>query len=77
MMIYRELYSLYEQEEELVTNVTISSLETLIGNIRAMTTYFGYNSTENNKNQRQDIIIELRNLEKIMTQVKIDIINYL
>ena len=77
MMVYRELYSLYQQSETLTTNITLSSVDILINNIRAMIMYFALKSTENNINQRQDISNELRTLEKIMTQVQTDVIMYL
>lgn len=79
MMVYRELYRLYEEqsEEDLSTTITLTNLEMLISNIRAMIMYFTLKSTEYNKYDRMDISAELRKLEKIMTQVKTDIVDYL
>ena len=77
MMIYMEMYKLYNQAGELVTPVTVTYIEILISNIRAMIMYFTLKSTDYNKYDRMDISSELRNLEKIMTQIKVDVIDYL
>lgn len=78
MMIYMELYTLYNQDlEEITTTVTYDNISLLINNIRAMILYFTLKSTEYNKYDRMDISNELRQLEKIMTQVRTDIIVYL
>ena len=39
--------------------------------------YFTMKSTDYNRYDRMDISSELRNLEKIMTQIKTDVIDYL
>ena len=72
-----EMYKLYNQAGELVTPVTVTYIEILISNIRAMIMYFTLKSTDYNKYDRMDISSELRNLEKIMTQIKVDVIDYL
>lgn len=77
MMIYRELYDLYNQTESLSTFLTSSSLQTLIDNIRAMIMYFTFNSTEKTQMYKQDVSVELRHLEKLMTQISTDIVDYL
>ena len=77
MMVYRELYDLYNQTESLSTFLTSSSLQTLIDNIRAMIMYFTFNSTEKTQMYKQDVSVELRHLEKLMTQISTDIVGYL
>lgn len=77
MMIYMEMYKLYNQSGELSTTVTLTYIEILISNIRAMIMYFTLKSTEYNMYDRMDISAELRELEKIMTQIKTDVIDYL
>lgn len=77
MMVYRELYNIYNTESELTTTLTMTHIEILINNIRAMIMYFTLNSTESNKYERMDVSSELRKLEKVMTQVKTDIVDYL
>lgn len=77
MMIYMEMYKLYNQSGELKTTVTLTYIEILISNIRAMIMHFTMKSTDYNRYDRMDISSELRNLEKIMTQIKTDVIDYL
>lgn len=77
MMVYRELYSLYHQTDKLSTTLNLTNLGILINNIRAMIMYFTFMSTPSNQFQTQNIMIELRTLEKIITQVITDIVDYL
>lgn len=77
MMVYMKLHDIYEQSEELSTTLTMTSMGILIQNIQAMIMYFTFNSTENNRYQKMDISAELRTLEKIMTQVCTDVVDYL
>lgn len=77
MMVYRSIYDLYEQTEELSTNLTMTNMEILLNNIRAMIMYFTFNSIDIHKYDRMDISAELRKLEKIMTQIQTDIVDYL
>lgn len=77
MMVYRELYSLYHQVDELSTSLTTTNLNTLINNIRAMIMYFTFKTTESTEFYKQNVSIELRQLEKILTQISTDIVEYL
>ena len=77
MMVYRELYDLYHQVDELSTSLTTTNLGILINNIRAMIMYFTFKSTESTQFYKQNVSIELRQLEKILTQVSTDIVDYL
>lgn len=77
MMVYRELYNLYHQVDELSTSLTTTNLGILINNIRAMIMYFTFKSTESTQFYKQNVSIELRQLEKILTQVSTDIVDYL
>lgn len=78
MMIYRELYRIYDSNEEsLSTTVTMTNIEILLRNIRSVILYFDVTSTDLNKYDRMEISHELRELEKILTQVRTDIIDYL
>ena len=77
-MIYRELYRIYDSNEEsLSTTVTMTNIEILLRNIRSIILYFDVTSTDLNKYDRMEISHELRELEKILTQVRTDIIDYL
>lgn len=77
MMVYQELYSMYNQSDGISTELGMTNMGILINNIRAMIMYFTFINTEVNKMERQNLIPELRKLEKIMTQASIDIVDYL
>lgn len=77
MMVYTQLYKVYQQTEELSTTLTTTNLGILIRNIQAMIMYFTLKSIDNNRYQRMDISEQLRQLEKILTQISTDIIDYL
>ena len=77
MMIYIELYKIYNQTEELSTTLTMTNMEILINNIRAMIMYFDFNYNRTNQLDRKDISAELRKLEKIITQIRVDVVDYL
>lgn len=77
MMVYTQLYQIYQQTEELSTTLTTTNLGILIRNIQAMIMYFTLNSIDNNRYQRMDISEQLRQLEKVLTQISTDIVDYL
>lgn len=77
MMVYRELYIIYNQGDELSTTLTSDDLKTLINNIRAVIMNFNFEHIDSIKSCKQDISSELRQLEKILTQVATDVISYL
>lgn len=78
MLVYQELYKLYYQSEELNTVLTSTNIEVLINNIRAMIMCLNAKYTNQNaKYDRMDISNELRQLEKIFSQVKTDVITYM
>lgn len=77
MMIYQELYKIYQETGELSTTLTLTNLGIHLNNIRAMIMYFTFKSTNATKFYTQDISIQLRHLEKIVTQVVTDIVEYL
>ena len=77
-MVYIELNKLYNQNSsELHTSLTSSNMGRLIRNIQSMIMYFVFNHNKLNEHAKQDISAELRLLEKIMTQVRTDIVEYL
>lgn len=77
MMVYLQLYNLYTQTDKLSTTLNLTNLGILISNIRAMIMYFTFKSTQSNQIYTQNISIELRNLEKTITQVITDVVDYL
>lgn len=78
MMVYQELYNIYNQNtEEISSHLTPTNMAILIRNIQAMIMYFSYKTTDSSKYYKQDISAELRKLEKIMTQICTDIVDYL
>lgn len=77
MFVYRELYNMYNQSDGISTVLTSTELRLLLNNIRAMIIYFTMESDEEFRYYKMDISNELRTLERIITQVKMDIIDYL
>ena len=77
MMVYIELYRMYLQSGTLSTNLTAANMTILINNIRAMIMYFTLVYNDTNVFERQNVRSELRRLEKIMTQVLADVVDYL
>ena len=78
MMIYCELWRIYNQpNESMSTTLTIPNMNTFINNLRAMIMYFDYKSAEASKFYTQDISIQLRYMEKAVTQIITDVIDYL
>lgn len=77
MLVYLELEHMYESQGEIKSNLTQSSMRTLISNVQAIIVHFEMTGTENNKFYVQNISAELRKLESILVQVNSDIIAYL
>ena len=77
MMIYQELYRIYQESDTLSTTLTLTNLGIHLNNIRAMIMYFTFKSTNATKFYTQDISIQLRHLEKIVTQIMTDVVEYL
>lgn len=78
MMVYGELFKMQNQsDEELSTTLTMTNMSILINNIRALIMYFSLKIKDNAIYQVMDLSAELRQLEKIMTQVRTNIVDYL
>lgn len=77
MLVYLELYSIYNQEMPIETTLTASSMELLISNVRAVITSFTFDKIITSRTAKIEVIHELRKLEKILTQTVTDIVSYL
>lgn len=78
MMVYQSLYDIYEQnEEDLTSTLTSTNMKILINNIKAVIFAFTIDKQDKTTFYKQNVAIELRKLEKIITQICADIIDYL
>lgn len=76
MCVYLEAYAMKDQEETISTNLTMTSVNTLINNLSALILYFTLTPT-NFELERMDITHELRELQKALIQFATNVISFL
>lgn len=90
MMVWMELFEIYKQAKagapSITTTLTVSNIERLITNIYSVILRFsvdntwmseGVKDTTMHSQEKTQLNYELRELERIFTKVKVDILNYL
>ncbi len=77
MMTYMELYRIYNLQSEITTTLTLNNISILLGNIRAMTLMLSLVQGRDTIYQRSNVSNELRKLEKIITEIHTNVVEYL
>lgn len=77
MLVYVELFSIYNQEMPISTTLTMSNMNILVKNIRALIMSFTFEENVKVRTAKIEVIHELRNLEKVLTQIITDVVSYL
>ena len=77
MLVYIELFSIYNQNTPITTTLTMSGMELLVKNIQAIIMSFTFEKDTKVRSAKIEVIHELRNLEKILTQAITDVVSYL
>lgn len=76
MMVYHQLYKIYESKGQISTSLTPSSMKVLIKNLNSLVIYLETNSTVVNEFFIRNIMWELRKIEYIIVQITADIVEY-